>query len=238
MNFVDWTFNNKHTVKVPDFEVEFLQSKIHPQRLESMEKLLKNGDTYFDIGTEHGWFAPIFARWVGAENMCLFEPQPLSWPNIRATWEENVGKIMPKSAYYGFVGDRIQRDDVHQPLGRWPVQTEMDFQLRPGYCGLNERRDIPATTLDAWVEKTGVVPDAIGMNIEGAEAVVLAGGQGVFKKYHPLVWVGMHVYDQDKSPIEYDYGTTCDNLLQLMYDCGYKTELLGQSFERWYLFYK
>ena len=242
--FVDFTFNDRHVVKVPQFEVEFLQKEIHRCRLDSMESLLKPGDTYFDIGTEHGWFAPLFSRWVGAENMCLFEPQPFSWGNIKATWEANVGSVPPKSTFCGFVANSDRGDPVSPAsIKPWPKACNYGFQTQPGYAGFPERLDIPAVTIDSFVKSTGIVPTAIGMNIEGAEAIALAGGQETFKKYHPLVWVAMHVYGPGvngnaPSPIEYDYGTTCENLIRLMESCGYKSEFLGVSFEHQYLFHK
>jgi FkbM family methyltransferase len=239
--FVDWTFNGKHTVKVPRFEVESLQSKIHECRLDSMQSLLKSGDTYFDIGTEHGWFAPVFARWVGEENMCLFEPQPFSWGNIKATWEANCTKA-PKSTFCGFIGNSDRLGPVDKDaIRKWPKECSYGFQFKPGYAGFPERPDIPAVTIDSWVEQTGIIPKAIGMNIEGAEAIALVGGQDTFKKHHPLVWVAMHVYGPGvngtgPSPIEYDYGTTCEKLIKLMESCGYETEFLGEDFEHQYLF--
>ena len=258
MNFVEHIFNGKYPVLVPDFEVPDLQTEIHAGRLDSMHELLKLGDIYLDIGTEMGWFAPIFARLVGAENMCLFEPSEAAWPNIRATWKEN-GLATPKATYWGFLGSLrgvrpedkrnwykerhfkgIPTQEIYGKMREWDtvngwpaVAYASNLVQKPAYRCLIECPYHRATTLDAWVEDTGIVPRALGMNIEGAEAMVLEGGQEVFKKYHPLVWVGMHA---NNGALANGYGATQEELVQLMARCGYKAKFLEMSYEHWWLF--
>ena len=71
------------------------------ERFESFRKHLRWGDTFYDIGAEHGWISAIIAReFVGAENMVLFEPSPEFWVNIRRIWEYN-GLGMPAAFWPG-----------------------------------------------------------------------------------------------------------------------------------------
>src|SRR6266705_5885082 len=89
--YVDRLFNDHFHVRVPSFanfpkldnyRYEFLRTK-------SMEERLQKGDILFDIGVADGCVSAIYAQIVGAENLCLFEPEPVVWANIRALWEEN-----------------------------------------------------------------------------------------------------------------------------------------------------
>jgi len=208
-----------------------------------MHELLKPGDTYFDIGTELGWLTPLFAQWVGAENMCLFEPSEVSWPSIKATWEAN-SLTQPKSTYWGFVGTSKfegQKDaEIYGKRrnwsneGGWPaVAFDGPIMPTPNY---REIKDCPyhrITSIDAFVDDTGIVPQAIGMNVEGAEAIGLAGGINTFQKYKPMVWVGMHLLS---SALINGYKATQGDLVSLMRSCGYTDRFLDTSYEEWWLF--
>lgn len=234
------------SVLVPECVVPTLPTRFpfHVARLETMKRLLKFGDTYFDIGTELGWLAPLFAQWVGAESMCLFEPSEDMWPNIRATWQANE-LSMPKSTYWGFVGDVVREGKTDEIIyGRkrdwnkrdgWPgVAFDGPLLSQPVYRNFDECPYHRCTTLDALVETTNIIPKAIGMNIEGAEAIVLKGGQRTFAQHHPLVWVGMHVMS---DTLRLKHNMTQGSLVSLMKNCGYVAEFLETSYsEEWWLF--
>lgn len=47
--------------------------------------------------------------------------------------------------------------------------------------------EIDLTTIDKYVEKTGVVPNFIKVDVEGAEEFVLQGAKETIQKYRPIL---------------------------------------------------
>lgn len=70
------------------------------ERIHCMQKNLKQGEVFFDIGTESGWCNLVYADMVGPQNMVLIEPTPEFWPNIHALWYKNYN-VDPLACYAG-----------------------------------------------------------------------------------------------------------------------------------------
>ena len=195
-----------------------------PKRCDSMEQRLKKGDVLFDIGIADGWLSAMYAQWVGAENMCLFEPTWQVWPNIKAIWEAN-NLCEPRSAFYGFVGERTElvppaAVENFQYKGKWPVAVygsmieEMCFRsLRTG------RPYIPQTTIDDFVARTNIIPRGISIDVEGAEFLVLQGAKETLLNHKPLIWLSLHDIN---GAITYDYNSCKEEVFQYLTACGYK----------------
>jgi FkbM family methyltransferase len=127
---------------------------------------------------------------VGPENMVLIEPTREFWPNIRQTWERNF-YARPKACYQGLIGNLVTDD--REPMFDWPHCSEGWIVDRNKYQYIHANEDgVPQITLDELVKRSGVVPDAITMDIEGAEMLALQGAAHTLKKYKPLVWVSVH----------------------------------------------
>jgi len=191
-----------------------------------MEENLKRGDVLFDIGVADGWLSAIYAQFVGAENLCLFEPSVDSWPNIRSIWEAN-SLPTPRATFCGFVSNKtllIPPQLNHNPSQRdgWPVAAyDDDLQEELHFRTIKERtHDTPQTTVDDFVARTGIIPSALSIDVEGAEVLVLRGAEDTLRKYHPLVWLSLHTIN---GAIFYDYGHSGWDALQVMYRCGYRS---------------
>lgn len=199
------------------------------ERLSSMKKNLKKGDVLYDIGAETGWLSVLYAQFVGAENMVLVEPAAEFWPNIYRTWKANHSAT-PRKCYQGLFSDKdVDKVKCSQ---RWPASSKKSLVDNLQYQYIHEHAEsVPEVTLDKFVEVTGVVPDALTIDTEGSELLVLRGSTKTLKKHKPLVWVSIH---PDLS--ERHYKTSRDDLLRFMYDHGYKSELLGVDHEEHWLF--
>jgi FkbM family methyltransferase len=205
------------------------ESNYEPERCRSMEKHLKKGDCLFDIGVSDGWISVIYAQFVGAENMCMFEPTWQVWPNIKGIWDAN-GLAQPRAAFYGFVSDKTQlippnATDNFQYKDGWPVAVycttlieEMTFRSL-----ISTGNNIPQTTIDDFVARTGNIPKGISIDVEGAEFLVLKGAKETLLKYHPLIWLSLHDIN---GCLTYDYGSSKEEVFQYLTDCGYKMEYL------------
>ena len=228
--FVSWLINDRYPVKVPEFQrrPNSVGNLIYePERTRSMEEHLKQGDTLFDIGVADGWESVVYSSFVGPENVCLFEPSSTVWTNIRTIWEANECAA-PRSAFWGFVGDTTQlnpvgpliNDETLEYQGIWPKSAYRDTMIEE-MCFrslLSTSSNIPQTTLDDFVSRTGIVPRGISIDVEGAELLVLRGAKQVLLQHHPMIWLSLHDIN---GAIEHDYHTTKEEIFQFLADCGY-----------------
>lgn len=207
-------------------------------RFTSMEDRLEPGMVLFDVGTEWGALSAIYAQFVGGTNMVLFEPEPRFWPTIRETWQNNqLGR--PAGCWPGFVSDQVTAGAPARPrdIGAdgWPLLAwDTAATTARAYRYLHSDVDaaaIPAITLDAYAVGQSIVPDAVTIDVEGAEIRVLAGGSWLLRTVRPLVWCSIH-----PDLIERDgYGTDAD-VHDLMASLDYRGTHLGTDHEQHWLF--
>jgi FkbM family methyltransferase len=56
------------------------------------------------------------------------------------------------------------------------------------------RIDVPCTTLDSFVRSSGVIPDVVKIDVEGAELLVLEGAKRLLAVHRPVLIIGVHPY--------------------------------------------
>lgn len=216
------TINQRYKVIVPEHIADWdICGDWEVARFISMEQQLNQGDTLFDVGVEQGWQSVIYAQFVGGENMVLFEPGKTFWPNIRQTWEANHLPL-PKAHFVGLVDSKTS-DDVEIELYGWTPHSEGELTTTQDYRYL--RDDCQRITLDKFVDATECIPDAITIDVEGAELNVLKGAEEILSNYRPKVWVSIH------PELMKDYKATPSELYRFMEALGYEMEYLGEDHE-------
>lgn len=185
----------------------------------------------YDVGTEEGDLSALYASW-GCD-VVLVEPNPRVWPNIRYCFEHNG--LKPRGWFVGFAGDRVHAGLTPGYLDRngavWPDDAYGPLIGDHGFLNVAERPDVTMITLDVLSELSGTVPDAITMDVEGAELLVMRGAGGILDHHRPLVWVSVH------PQFSWDmYQLTRDDLLTFMADHDYRAELLAIDHEEHWLF--
>jgi FkbM family methyltransferase len=228
------------------------------ERLASMHANLRPGMTVVDVGTEEGDISALIASWVSAieigimrdvvleptatgfgeplGGVILVEPNPRVWPNVKAIWEAN-DLPAPLEAFVGFCGDELRLHNQgrshnnHRGIeGRWPACADGDVIGDHGFCNLSERPDIDSITLDALAGSRRV--DAITMDTEGSELLVLRGAEETLRTDRPIVWVSVH---PEFSVDMYDL--TREDLLRHMRTLDYRCEQLAIDHEEHWLFW-
>lgn len=211
------------------------------ERLDSMFyelALVGEAPVVYDIGTEEGDLSALYASW-GCQ-VVLVEPNPKVWPNIRWCFSHNG--LNPLAWWNGFAGPETVLPEGH--IGEayngpgearlhhlWPAAAYGDLIGDHGFLNLSERPDVPVTTLDHLSDLVGVPPDAITMDVEGAELLVLRGAAGILDHHRPLVWVSVH------PKFSWDmYQVTRDDLLTFMLDHDYRAEIVALDHEEHWLF--
>lgn len=207
------------------------------ERFESMEQYLNPGDILFDVGAEHGSMSAIYASFVGGgENMVLFEPSPLFWPNLRMTFEGNRLNP-PLGCVAALVGDKSQpatKPDFDATMREgWPECAWSDVEtpaMAYRYL-MSHTHSTPTVSIDDYVADTGIIPDAITMDIEGAELMALTGARGTLSIHKPLVWVSVH-----PDLMIRDFGAQANQLHRNMEFIGYTGVHLATDHEEHWLF--
>lgn len=200
------------------------------ERFNSMRDNLTKGDVLFDIGAEIGWQSIIYAQFVGPENMVLMEPAGVLWPNIMHTWRNNFPSIDPLACHYGLISNKTTSNWV-MPKHLFPAEAEGPLVHQLTYKYIHEHAlRMPQITIDDYVELTGIKPDALTMDTEGSELLILQGAEKNLKSRNLKVWVSVHDELSNR-----DYNLTAKSLHQFMANCGYKGTLLATDHEEhWY----
>jgi FkbM family methyltransferase len=194
----------------------------------SMREHLKEGDILFDIGAEIGWQSVLFSKMVGAKNMVLIEPSSELWPNIKATWEKNCEE-KPLHCYDGFFSDKTTSNAL-MPLHLFPLASKGSLVKSLSYRNISEHSEPTQITLDDYVKATGIIPNALTIDVEGAELLVLQGAEQTLKNYDLKIWLSIH-----PELIRKNYNVGDSKVHDFMHGLGYEgCYLAAPSEEHWY----
>lgn len=194
----------------------------------------------YDVGAESGDLSALFASW--GCRVVLVEPNPRAWPSIRACFEANG--LEPAGAFCGFFSDDGEGaadgwergwcwpEERDRGLPEWPACACDSIDPAHGFLSLaTERGMAPRTTLDAFAAQTGLVPDALTIDVEGAELLVLRGAERTLREARPLVWCSLH-----PAFLREQYATEPEAVLEYMARMGYRARLLAIDHEEHWFF--
>lgn len=194
------------------------------ERINSMHANLKPGMKIWDIGAEEGDFACLWSSW-GCE-VAMIEPGNRVWANIRQTWEANNPETDPLFAYEGFAAaNNYTPEGMQEPGELWPKASHGPVIEDHGFRVVHERPDVRSTTLDTLAERYGD-PDALTIDVEGAEYEVFKGAERVLREVKPLIWVSIH-----QGPMADVFDTPPPTLQHSLRDMGYGQRLLWLDHE-------
>lgn len=199
------------------------------KRLASMESLLNPGMVLYDIGTEFGWLSAIYGSWCGHENMVLVEPGESFWISIRKIWHYN-NLALPITCWKGFAGRATDDLGVGRLMGLQETANLYAPEAPAMAYGTLGRDPIPVITIDDIWRRTQRPPDAITIDIEGAEMEALLGADEVLHEYRPIVWVSIH------DDLMEAFGSDGGSLINWFMNRGYFYVDLGTDHEHHALF--
>ena len=143
----------------------------------------KPNNVVFDVGAHYGWLTVPMSRLVGVNGKVVaFEPNPRNLENL----VDNVVKnhcvnthIVPAA-----VSDQTQTgvkfwDNLQNDLGT----TGSLFEVESG----SFLTVVDAISLDDFIEKEGIKPDIIKVDVEGAESLVVSGLSKYLKNTKPAI---------------------------------------------------
>jgi FkbM family methyltransferase len=166
-----------------------------PHVLRWIRESLRPGNIFFDVGAHYGWMSMTACRRVGAAGKVVaFEPSP---PLI---------EILE----YNKKANRLrQMEIVAQAVGDSTGQTATFYLENHGSSFLNSLVDHPmesarippepkltmrvrTVSLDDYCQKTNLQPDAVKIDIEGAELFALRGCSRLLKERRANFIVAIH----------------------------------------------
>lgn len=175
-------------------------------KLANFVHALRTGMTVWDIGANVGLYTLPSARAVGRTgSVYAFEPMP-----------RNLVYLQRHVHMNGLHNVAIIPAAVHDSSGTLRM-TEGDSPSE-FHADAAGAFDVPAIALDTWVAETGSrEPDVVKMDVEGAEAAVLRGGERTFLAHKPILYLSLHGDQQRQA---------CGGLLSRW---GYRVRSLEQG---------
>jgi len=226
--------NDSWTIRLPSHRaIQYLQDSTgwERARLAAMHDVITPTSVVYDVGAEQGDMTGLMAQWAPEGALVAIEPNPWVWPCIKAIFDEN-DLTPPAATFVGFCGERPQPptnpDGVRRGFFRgWPECATGVIDPAAGFAHLAQETDVvPTTTVDELVARTGLVPDVITMDVEGAEWFVLRGATRTLAQHRPTVFVSVH-----EAFLADFFGQCPADVDRLMAKAGYDGELLAVDHE-------
>ena len=157
-------------------------SDYEKQDSDMMEQLLDDGDTFFDIGANIGWYSLNFALSRRKSSIHAFEPLPKTFSQLRRNVELNAVNNV-EIHNFGFSDKAATLEFFYYPEGSGNASSR----------NLTGRTDVEKVeckviTLDEHVASTGQTVDFIKCDVEGAELLVFKGGRATIEAHTPIIF--------------------------------------------------
>lgn len=164
-------------------------AKFEPYTVRALRAAVAPGDTVFDVGANIGFFSTLLSRWAGPGGRVLaFEPEPDNLAMLRANLDANACgnvTVVPCALGAHTGAATFSLDEATGSTGRLGgAPTAGELAVGSGKLTLIETR---VETIDGLVERDGIIPDVIKMDIEGGEIHALAGASRALANHRPLV---------------------------------------------------
>lgn len=183
------------------------------------------GKIIWDIGAHIGYHTLLFAKNAGKDGKVVaFEPNP-----------DNRDSLIKNIALNNDLRDRIsirpealssKSGEGKMLISPNPLSTSSSGSHLSGIKTPYQEEvykefietSVKLETIDNMILKAGLdMPDIIKMDVEGAEYDVLSGAKNLLKEKKPIMIIEIH------NP------ETMHNVLNLLYDFGYATEIIDSS---------
>lgn len=190
--------------------------------IELILKELDNTSVFFDVGANIGWFCLHVAH-VYPEALChAFEPGNFAFENLFKNVKRNdyAGRIrLNRAAVSDRVGtERLTNNQVGHALNHL-VRAETTLASASSV--------VACTTLDAYCREHKLSRvDLIKCDVEGAELLVIRGGEAILRRYHPKL-----ILEVSQEWME-RFGHTPLQLWDILRSYGYCYQIIAEDGSR------
>jgi FkbM family methyltransferase len=186
-----------------------------PASMAMLKEHLGPGKTFVDVGANFGVYSLVMAR-TGARVVAV-EPNPESVERLRRNVMESgaLVQIVPVAA-----GDKPGTMTLYVAPGFNTGETSLSDKNAGNDGPVQGKYEVQVETLDtilgAWMDVPPDRVDAIKIDVEGAELMVLRGARGILERWHPMLLV--EIVDRQLVAM----GTSATALRAWLWDAGYR----------------
>jgi FkbM family methyltransferase len=158
-----------------------------------LRKLQLEGKNIYDIGANFGAFSLFFARATGQQGkVYAFEPLAENCSSIKENARLNL--MTNIEVIQTGVGDKKERLIIaYDPVDTATASFVDEIKNKAKNKGTLRTIEMDVNTLDNLVAKLSLpLPDFVKIDVEGMEAKVLKGMQGIIKKKKPQLFIEIH----------------------------------------------
>jgi FkbM family methyltransferase len=194
----------------------YVSGTYEPNTLSILRRLLKPGDTFFDVGANVGVISLVASRWVGPTGRVYsFEPSLREHDRMLKNLETNdVGNVqvfrVAVTAGSG-VGTLRVASSSHAGLNTLGAEF--------AYEGIETDRfeTVETTSLDEFVERYGIGQvSVVKVDVEGAESAAVAGAERLLATHRPALIIEVFSRSLDAN------GASLDVLETQLRDARYR----------------
>lgn len=171
----------------PRFEMEYLEGNYESAVWRILQSHLKPGAVLYDVGAHIGLFSLIAARDLGVQgSVFVFEPDPSNLRRIKENASRNrldLG-VIPKAAWFTDGRMKFQQACSQSSMNRGVVAEDNS-------PASESTIEVETVTLDSF-GREHAPPSIIKIDVEGSEAAVLRGSEGIFRSVKPVVICEIH----------------------------------------------
>jgi FkbM family methyltransferase len=179
----------------------YLEGVIEPTVSRVMIEVLRPGMVCFDVGAQYGYHSLLAALLVGAEGSTVaFEPARRTARLLQRNCRGVSGTILEPLAvgaasgsieFHDF-GERHSAVNTTLPTARVPAAERATLRA--------SRYDVRMTSIDEYVDATGLVPDFVKIDAEGSEHAIVCGMRRLLGRASPVLSVETGDYDGMDAP--------------------------------------
>jgi len=169
-----------------------------------------------DVGANAGFYTNLMARQLRAGGRVLaIEPTPNALARLRSNIKRN-GIDAQTLVFEGIASDRECTRSLHTVVGKEEYSSVGSLAHPSIVNERSETRDVQSTTIDALVQRHGLDPGFIKIDVEGAEHEVLRGAEATLRTHRPIV------LSELSARLLAHNGTSASDVIEYMQRLGYR----------------
>jgi FkbM family methyltransferase len=184
--------NGKFTLTAPKL---ISMPPTEPHVLRGIDELLRPGDTFFDVGAHYGWMSMAACHCVGGKGKVVaFEPSPLLVELLQ--YNKKANRFRQMEIVAKVVADADGRVVPFYLVDRGDsfLNSLVDHRTEPTGGSAERKTTIQVETItpDDFSKITNTYPNAVKVDVEGAELLVLQGSRELLKECRAAFIVSVH----------------------------------------------
>jgi FkbM family methyltransferase len=180
-------------------------------------KFADSGRDFIDVGANVGFYSVLLARNLKNGRGYAIEPTAKAFARLQANLKFN-GVEDRVTTIKAAVTDRNGSVEIRVIPGK-EEYSSLGGMNHPSVASLRfDVETVPAVTLDDLVERHGIAPGFLKIDVEGCEHMVLAGAHQTLLKFRPVIMTELW------DPLITKNGSSSRQVIASLRDFGYRIE--------------